>query len=153
MTAGFIVGPGDGRKIPLGPFAMEVKADAAATQGTFTLLEASEPPGFGPPLHIHHDAAEAFYVLEGAYRIVIEGRETLCQAGSFVYIPAGIEHGFRVGDRPSRKLNLYLPAAMLGYFDALSAAIEGGDVTDTELAAIAERANMTILGEIPDEYV
>lgn len=42
----------------------------------FTLLEAEEPPDFGPPLHIHHGIAEAFYVLEGAYIIFIRGTES-----------------------------------------------------------------------------
>lgn len=44
---------------------MTVKATHEQTNGGFTLLEAQEPAGFGPPLHIHRDAAEAFYVLQG----------------------------------------------------------------------------------------
>jgi hypothetical protein len=44
---------------------MSVKATAQDTAGAFTLLEADEPANFGPPLHVHRDAAEAFYVLEG----------------------------------------------------------------------------------------
>jgi hypothetical protein len=55
-----ILRPGEGRAIPLGTFAMSMKADADLTGGAFTLLEAREPPGFGPPMHIHRDAAEAF---------------------------------------------------------------------------------------------
>lgn len=65
----FILKPGEGRAIDLGGFLMSVKADAAATDGAFTLLEATEPPRFGPPMQIHRDAAEAFYVLEGEYII------------------------------------------------------------------------------------
>ena len=57
-------------------------------------------------MHVHRDAAEAFYVLEGEYRIFIEDRTFDCPAGSFIFIPAGIEHGFRVGQARSRKLNL-----------------------------------------------
>lgn len=101
--------PGEGRDIPLGTFAMSVKADTDVTGGAFTLLEAQEPPGFGPPMHIHRDAAEAFYVLEGEYRIFVGDDEWVCPTGSFVFIPAGVVHGFRVGDVPSRKLNLYTP--------------------------------------------
>lgn len=44
---------------------MRVHADASHPAGTLTLLEADEPPGFGPPLHVHDDAAEAPHVLEG----------------------------------------------------------------------------------------
>ncbi|MCA1832177.1 MAG: cupin domain-containing protein [Actinomycetota bacterium] len=88
---------GEGRPIDLGSFKMTVKADREATGDAFTLLEADEPPGFGPPLHIHHEAAEAFYVIDGEYVIFLESEEILCPAGAFIYIPAGVEHGFRVG--------------------------------------------------------
>jgi mannose-6-phosphate isomerase-like protein (cupin superfamily) len=144
--------PGAGRPIDLGPFAMTVKATGADTGDLFSLLEAEEPPGFGPPLHIHHDAAEAFYVLEGEYIMFLDAREVRCPAGSFVFIPAGMRHGFRVGDRPSRKLNFYFPAAMVRYFDELSAALARGDAEDP-LAAIATRHAMEIVGPVPDTYV
>ena len=121
-----ILRPGEGRTIPLGTFAMSVKADTGVTGGAFTLLEAEEPPGFGPPMHIHRDAAEAFYVLEGEYRIFIGDDEWLCPTGSFVFIPAGVVHGFRVRGMPSRKLNLYTPAAMVGYVDDLRAELTSG---------------------------
>src|SRR6266487_4897829 len=81
----------------------------------------------------------AFYVLEGEYIIFIGDREVRAPAGSFVYIPVGAVHGFRVGASPSRKLNLYVPQAMVGYFDELAAAIREGDVSDEKLGAIAER--------------
>src|SRR2546430_11634661 len=118
---------------------MTLKADADETGRAVSVLEAEEPPGFGPPIHVHHDAAEAFYVLEGEYIIYLEDREFVCPAGSFVFIPLGARHGFRVGDVPSRKLNLYFPAAMVGYFDDLAEALRGDDVDESELAAIARR--------------
>src|SRR2546427_12845899 len=62
----FVLAPGEGRSIDLGAFGMTVKAGWDETDGVFSLLEAEEPPGFGPPVHIHHDAAEAFYVLEAS---------------------------------------------------------------------------------------
>jgi len=104
----FVLAPGEGRSIDLGAFEMTVKATSDETDGVFSLLEAEEPPGFGPPLHIHHDASEAFYVLEGEYVMFLDAREVLCPAGSFIYIPAGMRHGFRVGAAASRKLKLLL---------------------------------------------
>ena len=148
-----VLRPGDGRRIDLGNFAMSLKASAEETGGAFSLLEATEPPDFGPPLHIHHNAAEAFYVLEGEYLIWIEEREYACPAGSFIFIPAGIRHGFRVGSQPSRKLNLYAPAAMVGYFDELSAAIRSGDVDPQRLDEIALRYGMEVIGAVPEGYL
>jgi mannose-6-phosphate isomerase-like protein (cupin superfamily) len=145
--------PGEGRSIDLGAFGMTVKASSDDTEGTFSLLEAEEPPGFGPPLHIHHDAAEAFYVIAGEYLMFLEEREVSCPAGSFVFIPAGMRHGFRVGRVASRKLNFYFPAAMIGYFDDLSEAIRNDEVDESALADIARRHSMEIVGPVPDGYV
>ena len=152
-AAPLILLPGEGRSIDLGNFTISVKATAEQTGGAFTLLEAAEPPDFGPPMHIHHDAGEAFYVLEGEYRIFVEEREFACPAGSFIYIPAGIRHGFRVGGVASRKLNLYTPAAMVGYFDELSAALASGSADDALLDGIARDYRMEIVGPVPEGYL
>jgi mannose-6-phosphate isomerase-like protein (cupin superfamily) len=148
----FVRAPGEGRSIDLGAFGMTVKASGAETGGVFSLLEAEEPPGFGPPLHIHHDAAEAFYVLEGEYVMFLDDREVSCPAGSFIFIPAGMTHGFRVGATSSRKLNFYFPAAMIGYFDDLAAAIRD-EVDESRVADVAQRYSMEVVGPIPESYV
>ena len=153
MAGAFVLRPGEGRPIDLGGFRMSVKATREDTGGSFTLLEADEPANFGPPLHVHRDAAEAFYVLEGQYILFIEGREYPCAAGSFIFIPAGTEHGFRVGKGASRKLNLYAPAAMVGYFDDVSAALKRGQVDPDELSEIALKFAMEVRGPVPEGYV
>ncbi len=149
----FIVGPGEGRFIDLGEFGMTLKADADETGRVVSVLEAEEPPGFGPPIHVHHDAAEAFYVLEGEYIMYLKDREFACPAGSFIFIPKGVRHGFRVGDVPSRKLNLYFPAAMIGYFDQLAAALGRDDLDDKRLDEIARSHSMEIVGPPSERYV
>jgi mannose-6-phosphate isomerase-like protein (cupin superfamily) len=149
----FVVGPGEGRLINLGEFEMTLKADADDTAGVVSVLEATEPPGFGPPIHVHHDSAEAFYVLEGEYIMYLDDRVFTCPAGSFIFIPLGARHGFKVGDVPSRKLNFYFPAAMIGYFDDLAAALGRDDVDETELAGIARTHAMEIVGPPSERYV
>jgi quercetin dioxygenase-like cupin family protein len=148
-----VLAPGEGRAIELGTFAMVVKASADDTGAAFSLLEATEPAGFGPPMHIHRDAGEAFYVLAGEYIVFLQGREHRCPTGSFIYIPAGMLHGFRVGDVPSRKLNLYTPAAMVGYFDELSASITATEPDVARLEEIALRYGMEVAGPVPEGYL
>jgi quercetin dioxygenase-like cupin family protein len=152
-TRAFVVGPGEGRVIDLTEFEMTVKAESDETGGTVSVLEADEPPGFGPPIHLHRDAAEAFYVLEGEYIMYLDDSEFVCPAGSFIFIPRGVRHGFRVGDRPSRKLNFYFPAAMIGYFDELAAAVRRDDVDEDALAEIARAHSMEIVGPPSERYV
>jgi mannose-6-phosphate isomerase-like protein (cupin superfamily) len=147
-----VLRPGEGRPIDLGGFQMSVKATRDETGGAFSLLEANEPAGFGPPLHIHHDAAEAFYVLEGEYIIFLQGREVSCPAGSFIFVPVGMPHGFRVSNMASRKLNFYTPAAMVGYFDELSDATRTGDVDPLVVSQIADRYSMEVIGPVPEGY-
>jgi mannose-6-phosphate isomerase-like protein (cupin superfamily) len=150
---GYVLLPGEGREIPMGAFTMHVLSDAAGSGGAFTLLEADEPPGFGPPIHVHEDCAEAFYVLQGEYVIFLGDQEFLCPAGSYVYIPQGAVHGFRVGRVPSRKLNLYSPAAMVAYFDGLAAAAaQGATLDDEALVQLAEESHIRVLGPVPEGY-
>ena len=156
MNAGprpLVLRPGDGRDIDMGNFRMSLKASGEDTQQAFSLLEAEEPANFGPPMHIHHDAAEAFYVISGEYIIFVGDDEFACPAGSFIYIPAGVPHGFRVGGSPSRKLNIYAPAAMVGYFDELAAAIARDEMDDETLGQIARRYGMEVIGPVPEGYV
>ena len=156
MAAGaepYVLGPGEGRFIDLGDFGMTVKASEAETAGVVSVLEADEPPGFGPPIHVHHDCAEAFYVLAGEYIMYLDDREVVCPAGSFIFVPQGTRHGFRVGEAASRKLNFYFPASMVGYFDDLASALRGDDVRDDDLGDIAAAHAMEIVGPPSERYV
>jgi quercetin dioxygenase-like cupin family protein len=150
----FVLGPAQGRIIDMGPFRMTVKADGAQTGGSLTVLESEEPADFGPPLHTHEDAAEAFYVLVGEYMIFLGEAEHRCPAGTFIYIPAGVPHGFRVGAVASRKLNIYVPSAMTGYFDEMAAATAAGTLLDdAALTDLAARYSMRVIGPVPTGYV
>ncbi len=47
------------------------------------------------PYHKHEHTDEVFDVLEGEGTILIDGREMRGTPGTILYVPAGIEHGFR----------------------------------------------------------
>ena len=70
-----------------------------------------------------------------------------------VVVPAGTLHGFRVGGVPSRKLNLYLPAAMVGYFDELSEAGKRGEADPDVLGEIATKYAVEVIGPVPEGYL
>jgi hypothetical protein len=92
-------------------------------------------------------------VLEGEYVMYLDEREVVCPAGSFIFVPQGVRHGFRTGDVPSRKLNFYFPASMIGYFDDLASALEREGVSDAKLAEIAAAHSMEIVGPPSESYV
>jgi hypothetical protein len=47
----------------------KVHADCADTAGQFALLEVEGGPGGEPPLHVHQNEDELFYVLEGTLKV------------------------------------------------------------------------------------
>lgn len=155
MAAAFVLPPGEGRHLDLGNFEAIVLATSAQTSGEFTLLQTQgEPPDFGPPLHLHRDAAEAFFVLEGEYLMYVEDQQTLCPPGTFVYVPRGVPHTFKVvSDGPGKKLNLFAPAAMTEFFEKLAAAEASGSATPELLEQIATESHMEVLGPVPDTYL
>lgn len=155
MSEAFIVLPGEGQHLDLGTFEAEVLATATQTAGEFTVLQTQkEPPGFGPPLHVHRDAAEAFYVLEGEYLMHVDGRRHRCPAGTFVYVPRGMPHTFTVASAVAgRKLNIFAPAAMVGFFEELAEAEAAGRATPELLGTIAARNSMDVVGPVPEGYL
>lgn len=155
MSKPFIVRPGQGRLLDLGNFEAVVLADAPATSGAFTVLQTQgEPPDFGPPMHVHRDAAEAFYVLEGTYLMYVEERQDFCPPGSFVYVPPTVQHTFKVVSQgPGKKLNIFSPAAMVGFFEELAEAEANGTASPELLTHISERHAMGIVGPVPETYL
>jgi quercetin dioxygenase-like cupin family protein len=87
------------------------KSTGKETDGTLTIFEASVPPRAGPPPHIHHDADEAHYLLEGELQVQAGEHTFTAHAGSYVQIPRGTLHCFQnVGNRASRMLVILTPA-------------------------------------------
>ncbi len=150
---GVVLLPGEARTVDLGGFNVAIHAEGSTTDEAFSLIETAETAaGLGPPLHVHRDCAESFFVLAGRYRMHLDGRDFECPAGSFVYVPRRMRHTFQSAEAGSRKLNLYTPAGMVGYFDELAAGIHAG-LEPVGLDAIAERYGMEVVGEVPDGYL
>jgi quercetin dioxygenase-like cupin family protein len=47
------------------------------------------------PPHIHHNEEESFYILEGSFRVIADGKEHTLSPGDFIHVPIGGIHGFR----------------------------------------------------------
>ncbi len=99
--------PGAGRSVWFTGTLMTIKVGAAQTGGAYMVVECLLAPGFGPPPHIHHQDDEAFYILEGELSGSCGERTWRGGPGTFVLLPRGIPHGFRVeGTTPARVLQL-----------------------------------------------
>lgn len=111
------LGPGEGQAVWFLNSRMTVKASAETTGGAFGLVESCIPPGFSPPLHIHHREDESFWVLEGELTMRCADKTFRARAGSFVFLPRGVPHTFVVeGDTPARMLTLVTPGGGERFF-------------------------------------
>src|SRR5215218_6456118 len=146
MSQAFVLPPEDRPHLDLGHSRVEILATSVQTAGQFSLMQTRTEPGGGPPLHLHRDAAEGFYVLEGEFMMYIEDQQALCPAGTFVYVPRATPHTFKVvSDTPGKKLNLFTPAAMTEYFEELAGVHETGSPTPELIREIASRCHMEVL--------
>jgi quercetin dioxygenase-like cupin family protein len=93
------------------------KITSYQTGGAYSLFEVVMQPGSGPPPHIHHREDEAFYVIEGAYEFLVEGRTFNPAAGSLIYIPKGNLHAHtNIGEGVGRLLVSQTPGGLYEQF-------------------------------------
>ena len=121
-----------------------VLASGDDTDGAFALVELSDvPAGDEPPLHVHHNEDEGFYVIDGEATLYLPGREVTLRAGDFFLAPKGIPHSYRVGSRGVHWLITSSPAG----FERFVTDVAALDRVDPEtLGAVAARHDIEILG-------
>jgi quercetin dioxygenase-like cupin family protein len=113
--------------IPNMGLELTVRLPQSASGGELIVMETVNAPGFGPPLHRHHET-EVFRVLEGRYLYEVDGRRFYAAAGDLVSVPGGAAHTFtNVSGGPSRQLVLMLPAMdAVAFFSGLGKLMAAG---------------------------
>ena len=112
----YVLAPGEVRRNPTA--WPGIKADSADTAGLLSVFEDTLAPWqAGPPLHLHTDADEAFYVLEGTLTVKLDVEQREVTAGSFVWIPRGTPHAFaNASGRATRLLSVAVPGGIEEFF-------------------------------------
>jgi quercetin dioxygenase-like cupin family protein len=86
-----------------------VLATGEQTGGEYSLMWQLCPKGSGPGPH-YHDQDEQFFIEDGEITYLANGEELRARSGSFVLIPRGTIHSFRVDSETATFLNSYTPA-------------------------------------------
>jgi quercetin dioxygenase-like cupin family protein len=112
-----VVPPGGGRLVP-GREVLTLKLTGEQTRGSIGVLEATTPPGAGPPRHIHRSCDELFYVLAGEFLFLVGEVQTEASAGALVFVPRGTVHAAKViGSEPGTVLAAYVPGGQERAFE------------------------------------
>jgi quercetin dioxygenase-like cupin family protein len=145
-----VVRAGEGRAVAWGPAGIiRILGDADSTDGTFSIVEATEEPGSAAPLHVHHGEAEIFYVVEGQLELTCGGQTIAAGAGDLVYAPKDVPHAYAVvGDRPARVLLIFSRPGFEEFFAEAGAPVDqrpAGPPDPDVLRHLVEKYDMELL--------
>ena len=106
---------------------VEILCDDDALHATWSRFG---PGRKGADLHVHHRHSDLFYVLEGELTLLLgaDGGTRVAPAGTLVYLPPLVPHGFRnAGEVDVRYLNFHAPGE--GFADYLRGRRDGLEVS------------------------
>lgn len=94
-----------------------VKIDGTHTGGRLFQVHIIEPRGSGPPLHVHHNADETFYVIDGELLFFVGDERIEAGPGDFVFGPQGVPHAYVARSEQAEFLATFAPASMDRFFE------------------------------------
>jgi mannose-6-phosphate isomerase-like protein (cupin superfamily) len=102
-----VVRPGEGHRVGNVEFLARSRDTPRFNLAVITM----QPHREGPPVHVHRDEDDAFYVLEGELTFIHEDEELVAGPGTFVLVPPGVRHTFaNRSDSVARTVNVHAPA-------------------------------------------
>ena len=131
---------------------MTIHADSQDTNGQFALIEAKAVPGGEPPLHVHSNEDELFYVLEGKLKVYRGDEELILHPGESGFLPRNVPHTFKIMSSHARALIYVSPGGFEGYFREIGEPAAGAASpklkalpTLAEISSVAKRYGITFL--------
>ncbi|NMG05359.1 cupin domain-containing protein [Brasilonema sp. UFV-L1] len=90
------------------------------TGGAYSLTEVILQPQSITPLHMHDQADEAHYILDGEVEYQLDEKTIVATPGTFLQLPKGQSHGFKNnGSKPAKMLIHATPAGPEQFFAEL----------------------------------
>jgi quercetin dioxygenase-like cupin family protein len=139
--------PGEGATVknPTGG-RVTFKVRGEETDGALTVFEGTATAGDGPPLHVHPNADEIWYALEGSFRVKLEDEVQAAPAGTCVFIPRGVWHTWQnIGTSEARLLAMLAPAGLERFFERFGQLPDDASVPEA-FRALGSEAGMDVVG-------
>ncbi len=130
-----------------------VLLDRKLTDGRFDMFIWETPKGIGPPLHIHHNEDEIFYILEGEMIAQVGNERVTLKPGSFCLMPKGVEHAYKViSDEPCRYIAIMSPSGFAEFcYDIHELSKDGREFKIEEALPIAQKHKLEVTGPLIEE--
>jgi quercetin dioxygenase-like cupin family protein len=129
-----------------GVVPIDFKVLAKDTDGDLAVMTSSNnPKSTGPPLHVHPDFDEMFYVTKGEVKFKVGEEIFFLKVGDNIFIPRNVPHCFTiVSETPATFLIIAQPAAKLEDFFRAYAKVE--HMTPEIAARLMSEHNMKVVG-------
>ena len=128
---------------------------AEDTDGAFFLFEDTMVKDKTTPLHLHPEAHEMTYVVDGEIEVQADGHRSRVRSGGLSFVPKGVAHAFIVVSAEARLISLQSPGAVgQGFYRGASVAAvddtaDALDLAGLQATAAANPRGITILGPPP----
>ena len=120
-----------------------VKAGPDETGNAFSQFEVDDPRGSGPPLHVHHNEDETFYMLEGQVTMFVGDERIDLEAGDYCFGPRDIPHTYLVRSEHARMLVTISPSGSEQLFVSLGVPVTSAEPpTETVMPPMPEMARL-----------
>ncbi len=141
----------------MGETSTSFLASGEQTGDTFALVDERAPRGESVPLHRHVEDMESFYVLDGEITFFVGDDPGIrVGAGSFVHVPGGTVHGFRIESETARYLILTTPRHGQ-FYRAITVPSEPGglkpnvSVEGSQIRQACQEYGIELVGPLPEE--
>jgi quercetin dioxygenase-like cupin family protein len=106
----FKIEPAQARSYQMLGTLWRVLSSGDETGGIVGALDERCSHGMRAPMHVHDDADEIFYVLDGNLTFFVGEERIEAAPGAFVYLPRFVHHGFQCNSTEARVFNFVTPA-------------------------------------------
>jgi quercetin dioxygenase-like cupin family protein len=157
---GFALKRGEGRSVWYAGNLMEFKLDRESSGGGLTFIDVMFRRGEEPPVHVHHNEDELYFVLEGEVRFWVGEEEFEAPPGTLVFLPRDVPHALLVENPGVARLLLqWFPSNRLEeYFIELGQEATGavlppppGPLDTEKMAATLAKYGIEVLGPPPSQ--
>ena len=121
-----------------------IKVITSETNGSYTILDVLHPPKLGPALHIHPKGSETFYIVEGDYEFILDGKSVTGKPGNIIFVPKETPHRFLVGHKGGHAI-VISPPELEFYFFKVSELLDKGKVSYETESSIGKQYGQIFL--------
>jgi mannose-6-phosphate isomerase-like protein (cupin superfamily) len=135
----------DGKPFTFLDASFQVKVSGKDNENRCVIFDTLRPKKIGPPLHLHTDCDEWFFVREGKFKFRTADEILFLEAGDSLLVPRNVPHAFvKTSEGTARLIVMHQPAGTMEEYFRTASQLTGQ--SPEQRRALAEKHGMQILG-------